>query len=275
MVFSDESDNELIDDHHKQQAPKVDFFKKIEKMNKKKQLQAVDHSKMDYKAFRKDFYIECKEIRNLSEEDTELFRNSMGDIKVRGIDCTKPIMNWYQCGLSDKLLDVLIEKNKFEAPFAIQCQAIPTLMSGRDCIGVAETGSGKTLAFVIPMLRHIKYQDPLREGDGPIAIIMVPTRELALQVYNESKMLCKTLNIRCACIYGGGNLSGQLANLKRGAEIVVCTPGRMIDVLTKSNGRFTNLRRVTYVVLDEADRMFDLGFEPQISKILMNVRPDR
>lgn len=83
------------------------------------------------------------------------------------------------------------------------------------------------------------------------------------------------MGLRCACIYGGGIMSSQLADLKRGAEIVVCTPGRMIDMLTKSGGKCTNFQRVTYVVLDEADRMFDLGFEPQISRLLSNVRPDR
>ena len=77
------------------------------------------------------------------------------------------------------------------------------------------------------------------------------------------------------CVYGGAGVAGQLSDLKRGAEIVVCTPGRMIDVLCTSNGKITNLRRVSYVVLDEADRMFDMGFEPQISKIMSNIRPER
>lgn len=125
------------------------------------------------------------------------------------------------------------------------------------------------------MIRHIKDQPPLEEGDGPIGLIMVPTRELATQIHHECKILAKVTGLHTACVYGGAGMAAQIADLKRGAEIVVCTPGRMIDVLSASNGKITNLRRVTFVVLDEADRMFDLGFEPQISKILSNIRPDK
>jgi len=148
-------------------------------------------------------------------------------------------------------------------------------MSGRDIIGIAKTGSGKTLAFLLPMFRHILDQPPLEETDGPIGIIMSPTRELCLQIGKECKKFCRALNLRVVCVYGGMGISEQIAELKRGAEIVVCTPGRMIDMLIANNGRVTNLRRVTYIVLDEADRMFDMGFEPQVMRIFENTRPDR
>ncbi len=101
-----------------------------------------------------------------------------------------------------------------------------------------------------------------------IGLVMAPTRELAKQIYKESKSFAKACGIRVACIYGGANVAGQLSELKRGAEIVVCTPGRMIDVLTTSNGKITNLQRCSYIVLDEADRMLDMGFEPQISRVM-------
>ncbi|XP_036279705.1 probable ATP-dependent RNA helicase DDX46 isoform X3 [Pipistrellus kuhlii] len=107
------------------------------------------------------------------------------------------------------------------------------------------------------------------------AVIMTPTRELALQITKECKKFSKTLGLRVVCVYGGTGISEQIAELKRGAEIIVCTPGRMIDMLAANSGRVTNLRRVTYVVLDEADRMFDMGFEPQVMRIMDNVRPDR
>lgn len=142
-------------------------------------------------------------------------------------------------------------------------------------IGIAKTGSGKTLAFVLPMFRHILDQPELEVDDGPIGVIMTPTRELAMQIAKECKKFTKYLNLNVVAVYGGTNISEQIAELKRGAEIIVCTPGRMIDMLAANNGRVTNLRRVTYVVLDEADRMFDMGFEPQVNKILENVRPDR
>ena len=104
---------------------------------------------------------------------------------------------------------------------------------------------------------------------------MVPTRELAFQIYIETKSFCKLMDLSCVCVYGGAGVGNQLSDLRRGAEIVICTPGRMIDVLCLSNGKITNLRRVTYVVIDEADRLFDMGFEPQIARILANIRPDR
>lgn len=148
-------------------------------------------------------------------------------------------------------------------------------MSGRDLIGIAKTGSGKTLAFLLPMFRHILDQPPLDELDGPIAIIMTPTRELCMQIGKDIKKFTKSLNLHAVCVYGGTGISEQIAELKRGAEIIVCTPGRMIDMLAANGGKVTNLRRVTYIVLDEADRMFDMGFEPQVMRIIDNVRPDR
>ncbi|RCI01962.1 pre-mRNA processing RNA-helicase [Rhizopus stolonifer] len=148
-------------------------------------------------------------------------------------------------------------------------------MNGRDVIGVAKTGSGKTIAFLLPMFRHIKDQRPLEAGEGPIAIIMTPTRELATQIHRECKPFLKVLNLRAVCAYGGSPIKDQIADLKRGCEIIVCTPGRMIDLLCANSGRVTNLKRATYMVMDEADRMFDMGFEPQVMKIVNNVRPSR
>lgn len=148
-------------------------------------------------------------------------------------------------------------------------------MSGRDCIGIAKTGSGKTLAFVLPMLRHIKAQRPLESGDGMIGLIMAPTRELVVQIGRDVKKFARVEALTCVTVYGGSGVANQISELKRGTEIVVCTPGRMIDILVTSGGKITNLRRVTYLVLDEADRMFDMGFEPQITRIVNNIRPDR
>ena len=93
---------------------------------------------------------------------------------------------------------------------------------------------------------------------------MCPTRELALQTYNEARKFTKALRLRVVCVYGGTGISEQIAELKRGCEIIVCTPGRMIDMLTANSGKVTNCRWVTYCVFDEADRMFDMGFEPQV-----------
>lgn len=171
-------------------------------------------------------------------------------------------------------LDV-IRSLGYPKPTSIQSQAIPAIMSGRDMIGVAKTGSGKTLAFLLPLLRHVKDQRPLDALEGPIAMVMTPTRELATQIAREVKPFLKSLNLRVTAAYGGSPLKDNIADMKRGAEVIVCTPGRMIELLITNSGRIINLRRITYLVLDEADRMFDMGFEPQVMKILGQIRPDR
>jgi len=244
------------------------------KTKKKKDLQAVDHDKVYYSSFRKNFYVEVPELARMTPEEVEEYRSKLENIRVRGKDCPKPVKTWAQAGVSLKLLEVL-KKNSYEKPTPIQAQAIPTIMSGRDMIGIAKTGSGKTLAFLLPMYRHVMDQPELERDDGPIGVIMTPTRELALQIYRECKKFCKPLNLRVVCVYGGTGISEQIAELKRGAEIIVCTPGRMIDMLTANNGRVTNCHRCTYLVLDEADRMFDMGFEPQVMKIIDCIRPDK
>ncbi|KAJ4855207.1 DEAD/DEAH box helicase domain-containing protein [Trichoderma breve] len=246
----------------------------IANKRKKKDIPSVDYSKIDLQPIRKNFWVEPAELSSLSEADVTDLRLELDGIKVNGKDVPKPVQKWAQCGLTRQTLDV-IGSLGFEKPTPIQMQALPALMSGRDVVGVAKTGSGKTMAFLLPMFRHIKDQEPLKDTDGPVGLIMTPTRELATQIHRDCKPFLKMMNLRAVCAYGGAPIRDQIAELKRGAEIIVCTPGRMIDLLAANQGRVTNLRRVTYVVLDEADRMFDMGFEPQVMKIFANMRPDR
>ncbi|KAM0332280.1 hypothetical protein ACHAQA_002556 [Verticillium albo-atrum] len=241
---------------------------------KKKEIPIVDYSKIEVEPIRKNFWSEPAELSALTEAETNDLRLELDGIKVSGSDVPKPVQKWAQCGLTRQTLDVLADLG-YERPTSIQMQALPALMSGRDVVGVAKTGSGKTMAFLLPMFRHIKDQKPIRGDDGPIGLIMTPTRELAVQIHRDCKPFLKPIGMRAVCAYGGAPIRDQIAELKRGAEIVVCTPGRMIDLLAANQGRVTNLRRVSYVVLDEADRMFDMGFEPQVMKIFANMRPDR
>ncbi|CAO2200113.1 unnamed protein product [Urochloa humidicola] len=249
-----------------------EFLKRIKK-TKVDKLGVVDHSKVDYQPFRKNFYIEVKGITEMTPEEVAAYRKQL-ELKVHGKNVPKPIKTWVQSGQTSKLLET-IKKLGFEKPMPIQAQALPVIMSGRDCIGVAKTGSGKTLAFVLPMLRHVKDQPPVVPGDGPIGLIVAPTRELVVQIHSDIRKFSKVIGVSCVAVYGGSGVAQQISELKRGAEIVVCTPGRMIDILCTSNGKITNLRRVTFLVLDEADRMFDMGFEPQITRIIQNTRQDR
>lgn len=273
--FADE--DEYIEEFAKaKEAGNDDFLERQKKATEKREL--LLSSKMqrrgELESFQKNFYIEPKEISDMTEEEVENYRRELGEVSVRGLNPPRPIKSWYQCGLSQRILAVL-QKKGFESPRPIQCQAIPAIMGGRDVIGIAETGSGKTLAYLLPMFRHILNQRPLKEGEGMIGLIMAPTRELAQQIYLEARAFTRILNLNVVCVYGGAEVGSQLSQLKRGAEIVVCTPGRMIDVLTTNGGKFANLHRVTYLVLDEADRMLDMGFEPQISRIIGGTRDDR
>ncbi|KAI2467701.1 P-loop containing nucleoside triphosphate hydrolase protein [Annulohypoxylon bovei var. microspora] len=266
------SDDEY--DYRNENVEPDSFLAIAAKARKKKDIPSVDYSKIDIEPVRKNFWVEPAELAEMTEAELADLRVELDGIKVSGKDVPKPVQKWSQCALSRKTLDI-VDSLGYEKPTPIQMQAFPAIMSGRDVIGVAKTGSGKTLAFLLPMFRHIKDQRSIRENEGPISLIMTPTRELATQIHRDCKPFLKSMNLRAVCAYGGAPIKDHIAELKRGAEIVVCTPGRMIDLLAANQGRVTNLKRVSYVVLDEADRMFDMGFEPQVMKIFANMRPDR
>ncbi|KMZ67605.1 putative ATP-dependent RNA helicase, partial [Zostera marina] len=174
---------------------------------------------------------------------------------------------------TDMNLNVSIMKDivahGYTIPTPIQAQAMPIALSGRDLLGCAETGSGKTAAFSIPMIQHCLSQIPIQRGDGPLALVLAPTRELAQQIEKEVKAFSRSLNsFKASIIVGGTNISEQKSELREGVQIVVATPGRFIDHLQQRN---TSLSRISYVVLDEADRMLDMGFEPQIRDVMRNL----
>jgi ATP-dependent RNA helicase DeaD len=170
-----------------------------------------------------------------------------------------------ELGLSAELTRALRE-NKFDAPFPIQEAAIPLILQGKDVVGQAHTGTGKTAAFGLPILSRIK-------PDGPVqALILAPTRELAVQVTSEISRFAKYTGIRMVSIYGGQSINVQLDKLRRGVQIVVATPGRLIDHIKQGS---IVLDYVKFVVLDEADRMLDMGFIDDIKFILFYVNEDR
>jgi len=241
-------------------------------------LGVVDHATVEYAPFRKMFYVEPREIAALTEAEVATFRaETLGGVRIRGArPVPKPVKRWAHLGLSPPMLHFLSKTRGYDTPTAIQAQVLPALMGGRNVVGVAKTGSGKTLAYLLPLVRHVKDQRAVDASarEGPIALVMAPTRELVIQVGKELKRLCVVAGaIRVATVYGGAGVAGQIGELRRGAEAGIATPGRLIDLLATTKS--TNLTRVTFVVLDEADRMFDLGFEPQITRILDNIRPDK
>jgi superfamily II DNA/RNA helicase len=194
------------------------------------------------------------------------------EVTIIGDNCPLPM------AVFDDIVDLVpmsilksFERQGFTAPTKVQALAWPILLQNRDIVGIAKTGSGKTLAFMIPAIIHIERQPPLKPGDGPIVVVLAPTRELALQIEEETRKVLPP-NLRAACIYGGTPKGPQIILLNQGAHILIGTPGRCIDMLDIKR---TNMLRTTFLVLDEADRMLDMGFEPQVSSICSQIRTDR
>ncbi|KAF8004829.1 hypothetical protein HF325_000286 [Metschnikowia pulcherrima] len=210
---------------------------KMKNLAKGKELAKVDHSQIAYMPFKKDFYVEPPSIAGLTVDEVKLLRIELDGIKVSGKNVPRPIWDWAQLGLSPLVLSVMQDKLSYTKPTLIQLQALPAIMSGRDFMGVAKTGSGKTLAFVLPLLSHVQAQPALEKGDGPIGVLLTPTRELALQIFKQLSYFTKKLGISACCCYGGLSIEPQIAELKKGSQIVVATPGRLIDLLAANNGR--------------------------------------
>ncbi len=162
-----------------------------------------------------------------------------------------------------------LKRASYFEPSPVQAGIIPLALDGLDVLGQARTGTGKTAAFAIPIIEIIEEGG---KGIAPIALVLVPTRELAVQVKDEFEKLAHGRRILCVPIYGGKPIKGQISKLQRGADVVIGTPGRVIDLIGRGA---LDLREIEIVVLDEADRMLDIGFRPDIEKILRRCPKDR
>ncbi|KAL6424397.1 hypothetical protein ACFW04_009879 [Cataglyphis niger] len=218
----------------------------------------------------KNLYVPHTNVLNRTPDEINMYHAGK-EITVKGNNTPSPIQAFEESNFPDYVMEE-IKKQGFAEPTAIQAQGWPIALSGRDLVGIAQTGSGKTLAYILPATVHINHQPRLNRGDGPIVLILAPTRELAQQIQTVARDFGSSSCIRNTCIFGGSPKGPQARDLERGVEICIATPGRLIDFLEKGT---TNLRRCTYLVLDEADRMLDMGFEPQIRKIIEQIRPDR
>ncbi|HTM70956.1 MAG TPA: DEAD/DEAH box helicase [Luteimonas sp.] len=180
-------------------------------------------------------------------------------------------MTFETLGLSPALLRALVE-NKYTAPTPIQAQAIPLALAGHDLLGGAQTGTGKTAAFGLPLLQRLSKQTPAKGPRKPRALVLVPTRELAVQVADSIKTFNRHLHLNVTTIYGGAGMGPQVDNLRRGADILVATPGRLIDHMERGS---VKLDAIEVLVLDEADRMLDMGFLPAIKRVLQRLPAER
>lgn len=176
----------------------------------------------------------------------------------------QPEKSFFGLGIAPKILDIL-EQVKFKVPTPIQFKAIPLALEGKDVVGIAQTGTGKTHAFAIPMVQRLEQ----KKGVG---LILAPTRELAIQIDEAIQGLARAFGMKTACLIGGAPMPPQVLALRRNPRIVIATPGRLIDHMSQWNFLPDS---VSMLVLDEADRMLDMGFAPQITKILRFVPKER
>jgi ATP-dependent RNA helicase DDX23/PRP28 len=215
-----------------------------------------------------------KRLDQMRERDWRIFKEDFS-IATKGGAIPNPMRNWKESGLPDNLLRI-VDQVGYTDPSPVQRAAIPIALQSRDLIGVAVTGSGKTAAFLLPLLVYISQLPPLGANDGPYALILAPTRELAQQIEVEAKKFANPLGFRTAVIVGGHAIEEQAFQLRDGAEIIIATPGRLLDCIER---RVLVLSQCCYVIMDEADRMIDLGFEEPVNKILEalpvgNEKPD-
>jgi ATP-dependent RNA helicase RhlE len=180
-------------------------------------------------------------------------------------------MTFESLGLSPALLRALSDAS-YNTPTPIQAQSIPALLSGQDLLGAAQTGTGKTAAFGLPLLQKLSKETPPKGPRKPRALVLVPTRELAVQVAESLKTYGRHLRLNVTMIFGGVGMQPQVDNLRRGVDILVACPGRLIDHLDSGHAK---LDAVEMLVLDEADRMLDMGFLPSIKRVLSRVPQER
>jgi len=223
---------------------------------------------------RKNFYQQHNEVSSMTQAQVDAIR---AEVKMTisgemyGKDSLyNPVTGFHQCGYSKHLLKCT---EGFKAPTGIQAQCWPVLLMGRDAIAIAETGSGKTLGFMLPALVHILDAKPIDtvkkgrsvENMGPVALILAPTRELAMQTAEVAENASKNVGLITACVYGGVERHVQRQAISKGVHVMVACPGRLLSLVKDGE---ISLARVTFLVLDEADRMLDMGFEPDIRAIV-------
>ncbi|XP_078176725.1 DEAD-box ATP-dependent RNA helicase 37-like isoform X3 [Carex rostrata] len=221
---------------------------------------------------------------SLSEKDTSSLTSNGGinfdayeeiPVETIGNDVPPPVSSFFQIDLGSDL-ELNIQRCGYKKPTPVQKHAIPVIMAGRDLMACAQTGSGKTAAFCLPIIAGIlKGRNGFSETRGPrgtgsraaspVALIICPTRELAGQIHDEVKKFANRTRVRVAVAYGGVPIFQQLRSLQGGVDILVATPGRLVDLIDRAK---VSLQNVKYLTLDEADRMLDMGFEPQIRRII-------
>ncbi|KAK8900632.1 hypothetical protein M9Y10_002961 [Tritrichomonas musculus] len=204
------------------------------------------------------------------EQQKEFLKKNLIKFVV-GTNVPPAAVTFEELNLPESLMKAIKDQG-WKEPTPIQAVSIPVALKGHDLIGIAKTGSGKTASFIIPAILHIMRQEPMQRGDGPIVLVLSPTRELAQQTAEVADIFVPTIGVHQCCLFGGAGRGPQIMELRKSPALVVATPGRLNDFLEAG---VVGMERVNFLILDEADRMLDMGFEPQIRKIIEKIGKDR
>ncbi|EEF49297.1 dead box ATP-dependent RNA helicase, putative [Ricinus communis] len=209
------------------------------------------------------FYVRENGTSSLTNDQTELLRRTL-EIHVKGELVPDPILSFSSCNLPQKLL-LNLEAAGYDLPTPVQMQAIPTALSGKSLLASADTGSGKTASYLVPIISSCaSYRLQHSSDRKPLAMVLTPTRELCIQVEDQAKLFGKGLPFKTALVVGGDAMAGQLYRIQQGVELIVGTPGRLIDLLTKHDIELDNM---IIFVIDEVDCMLQRGFRDQVMQI--------
>lgn len=210
-----------------------------------------------------------KPLHTMKAAEWRMFREEFG-ITVRGSAVPVPLRSWAEAGLPSLVLNFVLKTLKFEEPTPVQRQCIPVGLARRDLIAMAHTGSGKTLAFLLPLTAWLTTLPRASVDDGPFAVILAPTRELATQIFMVAKGLFDPLGVATVPVIGGSDLSMQTQAFRSGCDVIVATPGRLIESI---DSRLVSLGHCKSVILDEADKMMAMDMEPQLTAVLNSIKP--
>ena len=255
-------------------------------------LPPVDHASIDYPSFQRRFHRDPPEIAALTDADATSRLRAMDarvsllaspsapssapalPSRIAADPIPRPVDRFGQLGGVDAPTLVALRKMGLERPTPVQACAAPVLLAGRDVLALAKTGSGKTIAYLLPALAHCAARAEYTvRGYGPLALVLAPTRELVSQIVVAARKLGKPRGARCVAVLGGADKTEQIRELRAGSHLVVGTPGRLIDLCRAKNG--LRLDGASFLALDEADKMLDMGFDAQVRSLCRGTRPDR
>jgi superfamily II DNA/RNA helicase len=209
-----------------------------------------------------------KPLNQMSDRDWRILKEDY-NISIKNSATKNILRNWEESKMPKQIIENLLQL-KYKEPTPIQRATIPPVLDGSDVLGIAETGSGKTLSFLLPAISYVLNLPPVRPFESPYVLIIVPTRELAQQIETECQKFMNKLHFNVASIVGGHTYDENISKLEKGVEILIGTPGRLLDVLEK---KLVELNKCFFLVADEADRMIDMGFEKQVQSLIDRLPP--